>query len=72
MKILSNDQYDLMINTIRRLKKENRELKDQIDEQTQEIYSLSEDLACLKWDLSPAKKFLDFPNLKQSSEDKNY
>ena len=27
MKILSNDQYDLMMNTIRRLKKENRELR---------------------------------------------
>lgn len=72
MKIITNDQYDLMLNTISRLKKENKELKDQIDEQAQEIYSLNEDLACLKWDLSPAKKFLDFPNSEQSSEDKIY
>ena len=76
MKILSNEQYNLMLNTVRKLKKENKELKDQIDEQAQEIYSLSEDLAALKWDLSPAKKFLDFPNSvpnsEQSSEDKIY
>ena len=72
MKILTNEQYNLMLNTIRKLKNENKELKDQIDEQAQEIYSLSEDLACLKWDLSSSKKFLDFPNSKTGSEDKIY
>ena len=72
MKILSNEQYGLMLNTIRKLKKENHELKEQIEEQAQEIYSLHEDLACLKWDLSPAKKFLDFPNSEKDSEDKIY
>lgn len=69
MKILSNNKYNEMLNVIRNLMKENKDLKDQIEEQDQEIYSLHEDIACLKWDLSPAKYFLDFPNSEKDSED---
>ena len=72
MKILSDTKYNEMLNVIRNLMKENKELKEQIEEQAQEIYSLHEDIACMKWDLSPAKKFLDFPNSEKDSEDKIY
>ena len=67
MKILSNDQYDLMINTIRRLKKENRELKTDLSDLQN---------FCMRF-ANDNTKFgnaynLDFPNSKKSYEDKIY
>lgn len=53
MKILSNDQYNLMVNTIKRLKKENKELK----QKNQEL-----DLRYHEYMKEYTGEKLDFPN----------
>ena len=67
MKILSNDQYDLMINTIKRLKKENKEIKKDLSDLQN---------FCIRF-ANDNTKFgnaynLDFPNSEKSYEDKIY
>lgn len=63
MRIITNDRYDYLLNKIKALRAENKHLKEENDEQAQEIYGLREDLASLKWNLNKYDpQLIDFPN----------